>query len=801
MADQISDNSEEEYEEEYNDEFIDSDPDSAYEGVTQADWDFAMNPLSNNARHFTKDDAIYGMWNDSDGEETIEYETSSTKKTKKGISFVSGSTSLEEEKSARKPQRVAKSKNDGHVTKEYASWEQHTTGIGSKLMAKMGYEPGKGLGKSGQGLVEPVIAQMRKGKKAGLSYYGAEKKSGPVVRQRKLAKNAHQNHQDELENEHDEIAELQDPQWKKSSEKVKYSYKTVDQVLSEGLFKGQKKTCSNTTKVVDMTGPEVKEYQGYSKIHSQHAKPDQNNFSVNSDHKSGYLPELVYNVNVLVDMTESDLLSNHRKLQYERDNIINLKYDKEKKDKILEKQRSSLDSLIEITQIITEIKCRLNPSSGVPLSLHDCEDIFIKIKANKEIYKKYCLKNVAIPLLYPKLKTMMKPWQPPVNPGFGIDYFLTWRKLLEEDPSKGCQEELDPFHHLLWHVWMPYIRQAVIGWNVRDSLQLIKLIEMWLPILPSWIINNILYTLLLPRLRSEVESWNPTSDTVPIHSWLQPWLPVMGESLSGIFPTIRQKLGNALTEWHPSDPSAKLIIQPWIGVWSIASMDTFILKCIVPKLNQALSELVINPNHQVLDQFHWVLSWSDMMSAVHLASIFDKHFFPKFTAILRTWLSSNPNFNEVIMWYQGWKSLFPVAIIHTPAIKSNFHQCLDLMNKAVSSSTNLLHPGARETVLYFTTAERKGETDATFRQAPLPTVPPPPPPPPAQLTFKDVLVRHAQDHNIIFVPLPGRYHEGKSLFKFGNCTLYLDKNVAFVQTHPDIFNPMSLAKLIEIAKS
>lgn len=92
-----------------------------------------------------------------------------------------------------------------------------------------------------------------------------------------------------------------------------------------------------------------------------------------------------------------------------------------------------------------------------------------------------------------------------------------------------------------------------------------------------------------------MENWNPLTDTVPIHSWIHPWLPLMQARLEPLYSPIRNKLSNALQKWHPSDSSAKLILQPWKEVFTPGSWEAFMVKNIVPKLGESRKAKVSLP--------------------------------------------------------------------------------------------------------------------------------------------------------------------------------------------------------------
>ncbi|XP_076299208.1 septin interacting protein 1 [Lasioglossum baleicum] len=677
------------------------------------------------------------------------------------------------------------------------TWEVHTKGIGAKLLLQMGFEPGKGLGKQLQGISAPVEAHLRKGRGA-IGAYGPEK--CPKVPEKKKEEDA--------EEGKDPKGKLS--QWRKgdstaTKKKVKYVYRSVDQVLEDGKLKPNKKVSSSNemsrVKVIDMTGPEQRILSGYHAIAGGQQRPDENVVITDKKSKVNFaLPELQHNLNILLDMCEQDIIQNDRRTRHLSDRVVALEAEKKTLSKVIDHHSRLIDTLENVLDIIDKLMDETNQ-----LSLQETAEAFKDLQDKYyEEYKMYELGEWACSFVGPKIKDCLASWNPTMQPMQPIKLFNEWKSILERGTTTLQTRTMHPYDKLVWNAWMPSIRGAVQQWACRQPDPLIELIEIWMPLLPGWILENILDLLILPKLTLEVEEWNPLTDTVPIHTWIHPWLPLLRNRLDTlIYPIIRRKLGSALGGWHPSDRSARLMLQPWSNVFAKGDMEAFLVKNIIPKLQVALSEFVINPHQQHLDQWNWVYEWKELIPIHIMASLLDKFFFPKWLQVLALWLNHSPNYDQVTNWYMGWKSMLSEKLLSEPLVKEHFKKALDMMNRAVSGPQSH-QPGAMEQVSYLTSLER---TQPTMSQMPANAQPRMERLAEAVRTasqipqgFKDLVQKKCEERGILFMPIPNRYREAKQVYKVGNVQAYIDGNVLFVCHNGMNWLPTHLNALLDMSE-
>eukprot|EP00887_Chlorella_sp_A99_P006127 scaffold22.g6127.t1 len=644
------------------------------------------------------------------------------------------------------------------------TFEVHTKGIGAKLLSKMGWKEGQGLGREGKGISKPLEAKLRpKGMGMGFGNRTEHQMAGGEQLRRPGSAAGEADKAEKTKDETEADIARAAKAWKRRNAEAR--------VLREAEEREGGAPVERAT-IIDMRGPQARVVTNLEHLNVQEEREDGNAVP---------MPELQHNLRLLVDLAESDIQRLDARIRHEKDSAVILG---KEQARLEDESRAASESAGRLAEVAEAVAAAA--AAGPQAGLDELEASFARLQASfREEYVMYNLGVAALAAALPRLAAALRGWSPLRNPRRPAAAFAAWRPLLQSEAAargvlaaaagaeglqagrggprraRCCWEVAgDPYALLVEELVLPPLRSELTNaWDPRDAASLEAFLDAWERLLPPPLLHQarrrrggggrgVMVHLVLPRLRSAVQAWDPLTDTVALHTWVHPWLPFLGQQLEELWPVIRHKFASALAAWHPSDGSALAILAPWARVFAPRDWEALLARSITPKLAAALQELVINPARQELDQLHW------------MASLLEQYFFPKWHAVLRHWLANGPDYDEVTRWYLGWKALFPEELLDHERMRAQMAAALNAMNAAADGrplgpAWAAAPPPPGAVPAYAAAAGGAGGARAA------PAAPRPAPAFDAsRLSLRELVEGFAEEAGVEFLPKLGRTHEG-----------------------------------------
>lgn len=660
------------------------------------------------------------------------------------------------------------------LDRDFGTFEAHSKGIGSKLLAKMGWKEGMGLGKSGHGVVNPLEQKLRPNS-MGLGYGGFKEVTAKAKQQQ--ARILHGDHlvdeaagADVVEGAAALGGAAEGAAPRRRGERRVLRVRTAAELLEEWEVAAKASAAGGASvgsaTVLDMRGPQVRVHASMSEVDTSGAAGDA--FVQDRTAGGSILPELRHNVRMLVDLAEVGLQQRYRKLRAEKEAVRTYTDRRDAHQAAaaqtgarlegLEEVRSALARCVDAASAVrrrvrlvgTSASGAAAGGSGADTALAEWAALWDALRrAHPREWGEYALHQSAAALAIPVFRAHMAGWRPLQEPGRGAALFAQWERALctPAAGTAGAGAAQQSFGALLYTVLLPPIRSALANdWSACDAAPAVALLEAWRPLLPPALFGEMVEGQVMPRLLRELASWAPpprdsddatTEHPAALHTWLLPWAPLLPPpGLRMLFPQVRHKLASTLAELPPADPEASraaaAMLGPWREVLDPPSWRALVMRSVLPKLDEAMCGFEVNPADQQLSPVRALFCWSDLVPTELLSQLTLRHLFPPWLCTLHEWLLQHADFAEVAHWYSGWKTLLrrgAPALLLQSAVVEMLNRALDMLNAAIDGS---LPPLPLESVAFGGGMEGAGMHPAspTWGMAEEDEAPPPPPPPP-----------------------------------------------------------------------
>jgi tuftelin-interacting protein 11 len=540
---------------------------------------------------------------------------------------------------------------------EFGAFEKSTKGFGMKMLAKMGYKPGGGLGKEGQGIVNPIEIKLR-ARNTGLGFN--EEESKRTVERRKSL---------------EEVIKATLPTEGKSSwrQRKELNHANYDQE-AERL---SKQLSARPTKILDYTGAQVRELSSLSTFKG---------LSVTSTR----FPELRHNLSLLSSMAERDLQNSQlQRVEGERSSQRLLEEQQKLLTEIarleaLKKETSDLKQLI--FQATTELSGR-NFKEYLPWLE---KVVSFTRKEPHSDGNRFLACSLIVSALTPILTEILQSASLLDGEIIEIVQNLTVTHY-------GLSTHVSPFEQILSNCIIPKLRSSIITSlqsclnDVKSSQYGAQFLLSWIPHLPPSTQRDLIANSVLPLLTGKLEQWRPHCD-LALDEWLLPWMPALGrffgESTNrhqrdAFYTAIRRQLATALQRLpDPTSTESLLLLSPWRPpILPTREFDILTGRYVLPRLEILITD-EFDPSKADLTVLISSFSWLDVIPPTIFATILNKSLFPKLIDTLYTWMTTpDADYEKITRWYIKLKESLPSELLACESVQLGFNNLLAMMNE------------------------------------------------------------------------------------------------------------------------
>ena len=351
---------------------------------------------------------------------------------------------------------------------ERAHFSKIQGSFGARMLAKMGWQAGTGLGVAGEGIVTPIESKLRP-QKMGIAFKGFKEKTEQSKMEAKRRGEAVSGDEDEdtkkFRRKAKEQAEKRADVWKRPKKaKVKIEHKTYEQIIAEA----EEVATPGIGQIIDATGAVVRVFfwPSFFKTHigfeprevASLADISLNAWSPSNDPTR--IPEVRHNVRLIADACKSDLdgLAREAKALQERNKFATVEDVRLRKKVDDEAQRKLYSSFIkfQITDSFFAVIARLQQvqllandinttakelTSVYEVSLEPFSPHFQKLISEYSYeYDKYHLDEIVVAAITPVIRLLVANWNPLEQPSSFLSTFRLWQRALKinnvEIPSR-----------------------------------------------------------------------------------------------------------------------------------------------------------------------------------------------------------------------------------------------------------------------------------------------------------------------------------------------------------------------------